>query len=52
MDIFMRKNYEIPEISVIHFDNEDIVTTSTLSDIASKTKTFSDNEIAWDILNH
>lgn len=45
----MKSNYEIPEISVIYFENEDIVTSSTLSDIAS-TGAFSDNDIAWDQL--
>ena len=46
----MKKNYVIPEISVIQFENEDIVTASTLSDIASKTSLFSDNDIAWNDL--
>lgn len=48
----MKSNYEIPEISVIYFENEDIVTSSgtTLAGIASSGG-FSDNDILWDQLN-
>lgn len=46
----MKHNYEIPEISVILFDNEDIVTTSaSITNLWSDNS--SDNDIAWDILN-
>lgn len=45
----MKSNYEIPEISVIYFENEDIVTSSTLTNIASS-GVFNDNDIPWDQL--
>lgn len=45
----MKKHYEMLEMSVVLFDNEDIVTTSNVTDLFTGEK--SDNDIAFDILN-
>lgn len=47
--IFMKKHYEALEMSVVLFDNEDIVTTSSVTDLFTGDK--NDNDVAWDILN-
>lgn len=45
----MKKHYEALEMSVVLFDNEDIVTTSSVTDLFTGDK--NDNDVAWDILN-
>lgn len=45
----MKKHYETLEMSVVLFDNEDIVTTSSVTDLFTGDK--SDNDLAWDALN-
>lgn len=49
----MKQSYEIPEISVVTFNNDDIVTTSGgLQSAIQNYGNGSDNDVAWDFLNN
>lgn len=46
----MKNHYETLEMSVVLFDNEDIVTTSSVTDLFDGNK--SDNDLAFDLLGN
>ena len=43
----MRQSYEIPEVSVVYFENEDIVTESLQAALYSWNGERSDNDAGW-----
>lgn len=46
----MKRTYETPNVSIINFENEDIVTTSTNSLV--NLTSLGENDIAWDLLGN
>lgn len=48
--VVMKRTYETPNVSIINFENEDIVTTSTNSLV--NLTSLGENDIAWDLLGN